>query len=66
MAADQTLALDNEGAHGYVGGAGDIPFSGPVGYSMTLEVMSAPGGSGGSSGPPPRPSTGFLYPRGDY
>jgi hypothetical protein len=26
--------------------------------------MESPGG--GSSGPPPRPTSGFLYPRGDY
>jgi hypothetical protein len=30
-----------------------------------VEIMLAVGGSGGS-GPPPRPTNGFLYPRGDY
>ena len=65
MAADLTTALDTEGAHGYASGGGGVPLTSALGFALSLEGAAAPGGGGGSSGPV-RPSTGFLYPRGDY
>ena len=65
MAADLTAALDTEGAHGYASGGGGVPFTSPLGFPLLLEGAALPGGGGGSGGPT-RPSSGFLYPRGDY
>jgi len=40
-------------------------FFNPVGTPLGLKV-DVTQMNGGGSGPPPRPSSGFLYPRGDY
>ena len=41
-------------------------FFSPVGIPFGPKIDVTQMNGGGGSGPPPRPSSGFLYPRGDY
>lgn len=61
MAADITTTVDYETASLDAMGGIDLVL-GPLGYNMTIEDASI---GGGGSGLPPRPSSGFLYPRRD-
>lgn len=63
MAADITTTIDYESVS-LDAVSGSELITGPLGYAMMMETGSI--GGGGDSGPPPRPSSGFLYPRGDY
>ncbi len=63
MAADQTLTLEKVSALGF------LPAVVPVELgtiALSLVHVSAKGPSGSGSSAPSRPSSGFLYPRGDY
>jgi len=64
MAADQTIALDTVSAKGYVSAVKAVEL-GTFGISLDIVAVNGPGGGGGSGGGPTRPSSGFLYPRGD-